>query len=125
MNGLHFRLKKTGTRSLAALTLALLPALLLPQKLVAAEHPPSPERQAVLRALLHQECGSCHGLYLTGGLGPALTPDALKGQTKEQIALTIMQGRPGTAMPPWNRFLQPPESQWLADFLLHASDTAP
>ncbi|WP_332455047.1 hypothetical protein [Alcaligenes faecalis] len=62
---------------------------------------------------------------MKGGLGPALTADALQGQSAQQIALTIMQGRPGTAMPAWNRFLQPVESLWLAQFLLHESDAAP
>ena len=29
-----------------------------------------------LEHLLLQDCGSCHGLRLTGGLGPAITPVA-------------------------------------------------
>ncbi len=27
-----------------------------------------------LEHLLTQDCGACHGLHLTGGLGPPLTP---------------------------------------------------
>ena len=40
----------------------------------------SAERQAKLDHLLLQDCGSCHGLRMTGGLGPALTRDALAGK---------------------------------------------
>ena len=36
-----------------------------------------PERQDQLRYLLRQDCGSCHGMTLKGGLGPALLPDNL------------------------------------------------
>ncbi|QXX80750.1 cytochrome c [Alcaligenes faecalis] len=97
----------------------------MPKQLAAHEPPLSPERQASLRSLLHQECGSCHGLKLNGGLGPALTSDALQGQSAAQIALTIIHGRPGTAMPGWNRFLHPSESLWLADFLLRTPDKKP
>ncbi|MBY0432057.1 MAG: cytochrome C oxidase Cbb3, partial [Rhodospirillales bacterium] len=37
---------------------------------------PSPARQAALFNLLAQDCGSCHGLTMKGGLGPALLPEA-------------------------------------------------
>jgi cytochrome c55X len=112
-------------RFLIKLWPAALFVFLLPKQLAAHEPPLSPERQASLRSLLHQECGSCHGLKLNGGLGPALTSDALQGQSAAQIALTIMHGRPGTAMPGWNRFLHPSESLWLADFLLRTPDKKP
>ncbi|MCX5470522.1 c-type cytochrome [Alcaligenes sp. A-TC2] len=125
MKGLHFPLKPSGRQFLANMWLAVLLSLLWPQQAAADETALTPERQASLRTLLHQECGSCHGLLLKGGLGPALTANALRDQSAQQIALTIMQGRPGTAMPAWNRFLQPAESLWLAHFLLHESDAAP
>lgn len=125
MNGLPLPIKSCAQHVFIKLLLAGLTALLLPQDTAASEATLSSEQRASLRTLLHQECGSCHGLLLKGGLGPALTSDALQGQTAEQIALTIMQGRPGTAMPAWNRFLQPAESLWLAKFLLHDSDAAP
>ncbi len=77
-----------------------------------------PERQAELAYLLSQDCGSCHGLTLKGGLGPALTPQALKGKPVEFLELTILHGRPGTAMPPWQGILTAEESRWLAQRLL-------
>jgi cytochrome c55X len=77
----------------------------------------SQARQAELRYLLQQDCGSCHGLTLKGGLGPALTVDALAGKPAEFLHLTILHGRPGTAMPPCG-ILSEAESRWLAELLL-------
>ena len=79
---------------------------------------PLPARQAELRYLLQQDCGSCHGLTLKGGLGPALTPPALAGKPPEFLQYTILYGRPGTAMPPWRGILSDDESRWLAERLL-------
>lgn len=78
----------------------------------------SPARQTELRYLLEHDCGSCHGLTLKGGLGPALTVDALADKPAEFLHLTILHGRPGTAMPPWRGLLSEAESRWLADLLL-------
>ena len=67
----------------------------------------SSERQAELRNLLLQDCGSCHGMRLTGGLGPALTPQALQGKSREQLIATVSEGRPGTPMPPMETAVEP------------------
>ena len=74
---------------------------------------PDPARQRELLVLLKQDCGSCHGMRLTGGLGPALTPEALRTKPAESLAATIYFGRTGTAMPPWRRFVSEAEAQWL------------
>ncbi|MBU0500587.1 MAG: cytochrome c [Gammaproteobacteria bacterium] len=74
-------------------------------------------RQQELRQLIKHDCGSCHGLTLQGGLGPSLTPERLKPFTPEQLAMTIVHGRPGTAMPPWRPFLSDAEAMWLAQGL--------
>ncbi|HAF55336.1 MAG TPA: cytochrome C55X NirC, partial [Thauera sp.] len=34
---------------------------------------PDPQRARELIHIVRQDCGSCHGLTLKGGLGPALT----------------------------------------------------
>lgn len=78
---------------------------------------PSPERQNTLRNLLKQDCGACHGLTLKGGMGPALLPDALAGKSDEFLAGTILNGRKGTAMPPWERFINHEEALWLIGVL--------
>ena len=78
---------------------------------------PSAARQAELEHLLTQDCGACHGLYLTGGLGPPLTPQALAGKSRASLIATISEGRPGTAMPAWKALLSEPDIAWLVDLL--------
>ncbi len=76
------------------------------------------ERQAELLHLLKQDCGSCHGLTMKGGLGPALLPENLTGKPVSFLTYTILEGRPGTAMPPWKFLLKPEEAEWLAGVLV-------
>ncbi|NJM81281.1 MAG: cytochrome c [Tabrizicola sp.] len=94
-------------RSLAALFLLAFPAL--------AEI--APERAAVLEHMVLQDCGSCHGLTRKGGLGRPLTAEALAHADREGLALIILDGVPGTAMPPWNPLLTKAEALWIADYL--------
>lgn len=68
--------------------------------------------------MVRQDCGSCHGLTMKGGLGPALTPDALKGRTAEGLAVLILDGIPDTAMPPWRPLLTEEEARWIGAELL-------
>jgi len=75
------------------------------------------ERRMELVTLVRQDCGSCHGLTLNGGLGPALLPDALQDKPAEYLKFVILRGRPGTAMPPWQRFLTDAEAQWIVSNL--------
>lgn len=96
--------------------LALMASFFLP--LTSQAEPISAERQATLKHLLIQDCGSCHGLRMKGGLGPALTPDDLADKPKEGLVATIIHGRPGTAMPPWAALLTDQEATWLIDQLL-------
>jgi cytochrome c55X len=97
----------------ACLTIYATLMLIISSQLCAAAGPP-PARQAELLYLLKHDCGSCHGMRLEGGLGPALTPRRLQPLTREQLSATILHGRPGTPMPPWRPFLSPDEAQWLA-----------
>ncbi|WP_020159467.1 MULTISPECIES: c-type cytochrome [Methylobacter] len=78
---------------------------------------PSADRQAVLRNMLKHDCGACHGLTLKGGLGPALLPEALAGKSDDFLADTILNGRTGTAMPPWQQFINRDEALWLVNIL--------
>lgn len=76
-----------------------------------------PERQHELVRLVRQDCGSCHGMQLHGGLGPALTPQTLRDKPVESLVSTILHGRPDTPMPPWNSFLSEAEAAWIVDGL--------
>jgi cytochrome c55X len=95
----------------ASLALAGLPALAssgLPYRL---------DTEAALIHFLRNECGACHGYRLTGGLGPPLTPDALKGKPPENMISVILHGRPGTPMPGWDRFLQEGDAERILRLL--------
>lgn len=75
-------------------------------------------RQRELVHLVRQDCGSCHGLTLQGGLGPVLTPAALAGKPAEGLAATILGGRPGTPMPPFRGMLSEAEAEWIVEQLM-------
>lgn len=78
----------------------------------------TPAETARLGHLVEQDCGSCHGLTRKGGLGSPLTAAALAGQDRETIATIILDGMPGTAMPPWRPIMTEAEAYWIADYLL-------
>ncbi len=90
--------------------------LSVPAALVAAE--PGTARQQELIHLVRQDCGSCHGMTLKGGLGPALLPAHLVDKPAEGLAATIYYGRPGTAMPPWKQFMSEAEAAWIVEKLM-------
>ena len=93
----------------------LLPLLLvaLPMGAWAADSEPGPDRQAELLHRLKHDCGSCHGMTLKGGLGPALLPAHLAERSDDELIEVILHGRPGTPMPPWDFEIQPTEASWL------------
>ncbi len=79
---------------------------------------PDAARQQHLIRLVRQDCGACHGMRLTGGLGPALTREALADRPLEALAATIVHGRPGTPMPPWRALLRDDDVRWIGEQLL-------
>ena len=74
----------------------------------------TPARQEELRNLVVQDCGSCHGLTLKGGLGKPLLPSALTAFPDRAVADIILDGVGGTPMPPWRGLLSEPEALWIA-----------
>jgi cytochrome c55X len=74
-------------------------------------------RQQRLIRLVRQDCGACHGMRLTGGLGPALTRDAMADKPLDSMAATIVHGRPGTPMPGWRPMLSDADARWIAEQL--------
>ena len=97
------------------LLLACLAATVLVSAPVAGEI--SSARRAELLHLLVHDCGSCHGMRLTGGLGPPLTAAALRPKPNDALEHVIAQGRAGTAMPPWRAILSAEETRWLVEQL--------
>jgi cytochrome c55X len=83
----------------------------------AAAADPAPARRAELLHLVRQDCGSCHGLTMKGGLGPSLEPAALAEKDAQMLSFVILHGRRGTPMPPWSAHLTEPEAQWIVDQL--------
>ncbi|WP_432448466.1 c-type cytochrome [Aliiroseovarius marinus] len=79
-----------------------------------------PDPDALAR-LVHQDCGSCHGLTLKGGLGPDIRPETLEHYDPEVLQIVILDGIPDTAMPPWRPLITEAEAAWIADYLLKGS----
>lgn len=75
------------------------------------------DRRAELDHLLRHDCGSCHGLQLEGGLGPALTTELMRKRSPEYLRDAIREGIPGTAMPPWGPLLSEADIAYLAEAL--------
>ncbi|MCR9088920.1 MAG: cytochrome c [Rhodobacteraceae bacterium] len=70
-----------------------------------------------LERLVLQDCGSCHGLTRKGGLGPDIRAASLKHWDAADLTDVILDGIPGTAMPPWRPLLSMAEAAWIADYL--------
>lgn len=96
-------------------TIRTLAALALMQQVALAGV--DPVRQTELLYLLKHDCGSCHGMTRKGGLGPALLPANLRDRPPQLMVNTVLDGRPGTPMPPWRGLLTEQEVQWLVDAL--------
>ena len=74
-------------------------------------------RQAELASLVRQDCGSCHGMTLKGGLGSPLLPSDVAHLEAEGIAQIILDGIPGKPMPPWRGLISEADARWIAERL--------
>jgi cytochrome c55X len=97
------------------LALAVLSAVLLPTAF--GQQAPDAARQRELVRMVRQDCGSCHGMRLTGGLGPPLDAARLAQWPLEALVATIYQGRPGTPMPGWSALISREDTTWIAQQL--------
>lgn len=75
------------------------------------------DRARALETLVRQDCGSCHGMSLKGGLGPDLLARRLASVPTDYLANVILDGVPGTPMPPWRGLLSEQDATWIANFL--------
>jgi cytochrome c55X len=93
-------------------------AFLMSSSAVAAsESAIDPTRATELELLVEQDCGSCHGLTMKGGLGASITPDLMQHYDRAILRDIILDGIPGTAMPPWRPLISDAEAMWIADYL--------
>jgi cytochrome c55X len=74
----------------------------------------TPDRRGQLITLVRQDCGSCHGMTLQGGLGSPLVPEAIAHFEVEGLAQVILEGIPGKPMPPWRGLLSEADARWIA-----------
>jgi len=120
-------LSGSGIVALAALSILAITSLVSPaqadtgpgqaQSPVQIQALPTPMRQKELIHMVRQECGFCHGLRLTGGLGSPLTAQAMQDKPMESLEAAIRYGIPGTAMPGWEPFLSESETRWIVQNL--------
>ncbi|MGI9481571.1 MAG: c-type cytochrome [Hyphomicrobiales bacterium] len=75
------------------------------------------ERQAELNYLVRQDCGSCHGMTLKGGLGKPLDAARFEDVPADAIADVILDGISGTPMPPWRGLISEEDALWIAENL--------
>jgi cytochrome c55X len=83
---------------------------------------PTAGRAAELKDMVVQDCGSCHGMTMKGGLGLPLTRERLADIPAEALSVAILDGRPGTPMPPWRGMLNEAEADWIARYLKGETD---
>jgi len=57
-------------------------------------------------------------MTLKGGLGPDIRAATLKGSSPKAIKEIILDGVPGTPMPPWRSLLSEGDAEWIAHYLL-------
>lgn len=77
-----------------------------------------PDTQKLERFVRH-DCGACHGLTLKGGLGPDIRAPSLAHHDRDSLKAVILDGIPGTPMPPWRPLLTEAEVDWIAAYLLN------
>jgi|TARA_Y100000294_G_scaffold135851_1_gene128642 cytochrome c55X len=93
--------------------IAIVGAALVTLGLASASAAPVEGRQKELVNLIKHDCGSCHGMNLTGGLGPQLLPARVAEMSDESLIEAILHGRKGTPMPPWTGQLSKEEALWI------------
>jgi cytochrome c55X len=108
-------MSRAAPNVLFSTVLAVIP--LLASQGIAAAGRPDAARRVALRNTLEQDCGSCHGLTFKGGLGSPLVPERLRDIPDEALTAIVLNGIPGTPMPPWRVLLSPDDVAWMVEEL--------
>ena len=61
-------------------------------------------------------------LDITGGLGSPLDAATLADKDTESLVAIILDGIPGTPMPPWRPLLTEEEAQWIVHSLKNGTN---
>jgi len=69
--------------------------------------------------MFEKECQGCHGPNHEGGVGADLRPTQIAKKNAGMLAETILNGRPGTAMPPFASSMDKTDAQKMVDYLQH------
>ncbi|QOP43953.1 c-type cytochrome [Sulfurimonas sediminis] len=69
--------------------------------------------------MFEKECQGCHGPNHEGGVGADLRPAQLEKKNAYTLAEIILNGRPGTAMPPFANKMTKADAQKMVDYLQH------
>jgi cytochrome c55X len=107
-----------GVLSFFLVAMFALTSLVQPAQAADLSNAPSSDRQRALTRFVRQECGFCHGIHLTGGLGSPLTAQALAGKSSDALEASILYGRTGTAMPAWMPYLDETDATWIVAALM-------
>ncbi len=113
----QYILKFISLLSAAATAFLASPVLSIAQDSIHSTADISIERQKELTYMVQQDCGSCHGMTLKGGLGPSLLPERISVLPKQYLIDAVTLGRHGTPMPPWGPLLKQSEIEWIVEQL--------
>jgi nitrite reductase (NO-forming)/hydroxylamine reductase len=69
--------------------------------------------------VFEKECQGCHGPNHEGGVGADLRPNIIAKKNAYELAEVILNGRPGTAMPPFKEKFSKADADKMVDYLQH------
>ena len=69
--------------------------------------------------MFEKECQGCHGPNHEGGVGSDLRPAVIDKKNAYMLAEVILEGRAGTAMPPFSDKLKKADADKMVDYLQH------
>ena len=76
------------------------------------------QRAGKVNEIYAENCASCHGEQMEGGLAPSMLDDAwLRGGDDESLARSIREGLPENGMPPWAGLLSEEDIRSLVIYI--------
>ncbi|MDX9813854.1 MAG: cytochrome D1 domain-containing protein [Sulfurimonadaceae bacterium] len=72
-----------------------------------------------VEAIFEKECQGCHGPNHEGGVGSDLRPAVIGKKNSSDLAAIILNGKAGTAMPPFKSTFTQTDADKMVDYLQH------